>query len=160
MNSRAWAADLLHLAVVHLTNAVSEWTGSVDDALCLHVPLLLGQVVAQCGSAQGLLAVSALLLVKLQDFNVVGDCRTVASSCESNGQAHTSVVLLSVVVDDGATQVVLLQHGETFKCVLLRQVVTRLDVAISSHEIVGLDTDPEVWHLPPPAEKFIRLAAR
>lgn len=119
VDTGAWAANLLHFRVVHLSDAVGEWTGGVDDALRLDSPLLLAQVVAQLGSAEHFVSAGVLLLQQFLNFDVIRDSSTVTGGSQSHSQAHTGVILLSIVVDDGAAQFVALQHGEFVEGVLL-----------------------------------------
>lgn len=80
---------------------------------------------------------------------MIGDGGSVTGGSQSNGQAHTGVILLSIVVNDGAAQFVALEHREFVEGILLRQVVAGLYVAITGDEIIGFDAHPEVWDLPP-----------
>lgn len=159
VHARAGTADRLDGRIVHLADAVGERTGRVDDALGLHVPLLIRQHVLQPGTAENFLAAGVLLLVKLLNLDMVGDSRAVTCGGEGHSQAHASVVLLTVVVNDGTAQLVTLQHGEALESVLLGQVITRLDVAIAGDEIVSFDAGPEVWNLPPSGEEFLKLSS-
>ena len=49
------------------------------------------------------------------------------------------------------------EHGEELERALLVQVVRRLEAEVAGHEIVRLDTGPEVWHLKQRQSGFLIL---
>lgn len=58
---------------------------------------------------------------------------------------------LTIVVDDGSDQLVLLQHGEKLQGFALAQDVAALQALSSSHQVVHLYTGPVIRQLPPPS---------
>lgn len=63
---------------------------------------------------------------------------------QREGMSHT------VIVDDGAYQLVLLQHGEVLQGSGFAEDVTALQAITSCNQIVQLDSHPVIRQLPPP----------
>lgn len=149
MNSGTGAADALHRGVVHLADGVREGTGGINNALGLHGELLAGDMVLDLGSAQHLFASAVVLLQQLLHLHVIAHSGTVTSGSQRHRQTHPGIILLAIIVDDSAAQLVLLEHGEQFEGILLGEVVRAFHIAIAGHQIVGLDAHPVVRNLPP-----------
>lgn len=154
VDARRGSDDFLALLIVHLSDRVREGTGAVDDALGLdgdvlgRVAILFRDQVLDGGAAESAL----LVLDQACNFGVVGDGGTVQSGSHGNGDVHARVVVGTVVVDEGANQVGLLEHGEGFQSFALGKKVRALNALASSQEIIELGSRPVVRGLPPPVE--------
>ena len=147
--------NVLAVLVVHLADGVGEGTGAVDDALGLDVKgarlvsVSLGDHVLEGSTAE--LAVRALL--EGSDLHVVHNSSTVEGGSHADRDVHAGVVVGTVVVDESANKVGLLEHGEGINSLALGQKVGALDALGTSQEIVELGACPVVRNLPPLVER-------
>lgn len=112
--------------------------------LGLGLPLATGEDVAHPRAL-------ALAVGVLEEFNhlaVVGGDGAVLNGRHGEGDVHARVVVLSVVVDDGALQAVRLEHRERLEGFALAEDVRRLEVGVAGEEIVQLGAGKEVGDLP------------
>lgn len=65
--------------------------------------------------------------------------------------------LCTVVIDNGSFEFVTFEHWEKLQGAFLVEIVRGLETFIPRDEIVGLDSNPKVRHLPPPEIKQMKV---
>lgn len=92
------------------------------------------------------------ILDEARDLGVIRDSSTVERSGHGDGDVHAGVIVRAVVVDEGAHEVRLLEHGEGFEGLAPREEVGALDALAAGEEVVELGARPVVGGLPPLVE--------
>lgn len=95
MDTRAGAADLFHFLIIHFTDGICEGTGGIDDAFCLNIPFLLGQLISKGSTLNYFLPIRANAMDKFGDTNMVGHSCSMTGGSQSNSKAHSSIILLT-----------------------------------------------------------------
>lgn len=146
MNASRRCDDVLALLVIHLANGVGKGACTVDYALGADsdiigwLPITFGDHVLDFGSADA----AVVVLDEARHFGVVQDGSAVEGGSDGDGDVHTRVVMGTVIVDQGANEVSLLEHGKSIESLAPSEEVGAFNAFAASEEVVELCTGPVV----------------
>lgn len=79
-------------------------------------------------------------LVDLDNFGVIGDNRTMLNGGHDQGNVHSRIIVLTVVVNDTSDQAFRLEHGERLESLAAAHPVGGFHVLGTGEEVVELAT--------------------
>lgn len=151
MNATAGRADFFDLWVVHFPDGVGEGPSGVYYTFRRNGPLFSREFVFDVDSTDDFFALGVSFFHKSGHGDVVGNSGAVSGGGQGDGKVHPGVVLLAVVVHDGAAESVPSEHGEELQGVFLREEVGAFEGFAAGDEVVHFDAHPVVGDLPPAA---------
>jgi len=110
--------------------------------LGLNLPRLSGKGVMDNGARD-----FPVSLNKRIHSDIVCNIRSVGRGRQGDCDVELGVITLAVVVNHGGLEIVLLQEGEGFDGLVLRQEIGALQVVRPGHQVIGFGPGPIVWNL-------------